>query len=208
MSFVRRYSRFVLFFVLLVVAAPVLMLWFKPVPSVLGGFDIAALVFIVALIRTLGDDRADEMRQRASDNEPDQYILSLVGGVVFAVVVVAVGLELSDSHARDVALSGGTLILAWAFGNILFALHYAHAFYSSGNDGKDRGGLDFPGDAPPGYWDFAYFAFVLGMTFQVSDVEITGSGLRRVALVHSMIAFLFNIGVIALTVSLIGNLLK
>ena len=208
MSFVRRYARFVLFFVVLIVASPLLMLWFKPVPSLLGGFDIAALVFITALIWTLSDVPADEIRQRAADNEPDQHILSLVGGVVFVIVVVAVGLELSDTRARDVALSGGTLLLAWAFGNILFALHYAHAFYTSGDGDKDRGGLDFPGDAPPGYWDFAYFAFVLGMTFQVSDIDITSPRLRRVALVHSIIAFIFNIGVIALTVSLIGNLLK
>ena len=206
MSFIGRYRRFVLFFVVLIVTTPLLCLKFKFVASLLTGFDIAALSFIAALIRSFGDDKAAEMRQRASDNEPDQHILIFIAMIVLGIIMVAVWLELTDSHGRDLALSGGTLLLAWAFGNTMFALHYAHAYYVR-DGGKDSKRLEFPGDEPPVYWDFAYFAFVLGMTFQVSDVQIADRALRKVALVHSILAFLFNIGVIALTVSLIGNAL-
>ncbi len=209
MSFIRRYARFMAFLAVFAIATALLSLRFTFVTALLAGFDLGALVFIGALIRTLGDDKVEDMQQRAAENEPDQHILSLLGALVFIVVMAAVGHELANSHARDLALSGATLMLAWAFGNMLFALHYAHAYYidDGKGEGKAAGGLDFPGDAPPLYWDFAYFAFVLGMTFQVSDVEITASKLRRVALIHSMLAFLFNIGVIALTVSLIGDML-
>ena len=214
MSFIRRYARFMAFLGVTVIATGLLSLRFSFITALLSGFDLGALVFIGAMVKTLGDDRVDDMRQRAAENEPDQHILSVLGALVFCVVMAAVGHELVNSHARDLLLSGATLMLAWAFGNLLFALHYAHAYYLDG-DAKDEktgkpqaaGGLDFPGEAPPLYWDFAYFAFVLGMTFQVSDVEITASKLRRVALLHSVLAFLFNIGVIALTVSLIGNML-
>ena len=211
MSIFRRYVRFVIFFAVLIVATPLLAIKFEWVPSLLGAFDLAALTFITILIRSFGNDEADEMRRRAAENEPDQHILIVIAMVVLAVIITAVGLELTNSHGRDLALSGATLLLAWTFGNIMFALHYAHAYYvsdkSRDGDGKDAEGLVFPGDAPPVYWDFAYFSFVLGMTFQVSDVEITTPRLRRVALVHSILAFLFNIGVLALTVSLVGNAL-
>ncbi len=209
MSFIRRYARFMAFLGVTAVTTALLSLRFTFVTALLAGFDLGALVFIGALIRTLGNDKAEDMQQRAAENEPDQHILSLLGALVFIVVMAAVGHELANKQARDLALSGATLMLAWTFGNVLFALHYAHAYYIDGDkeSGKPAAGLDFPGDAAPLYWDFAYFAFVLGMTFQVSDVEITASKLRRVALLHSVIAFLFNIGVIALTVSLIGDML-
>ena len=70
-----------------------------------------------------------------------------------------------------------------------------------------RGGLDFPGGEPPDYWDFLYFAVVIGMTFQVSDVQITDRSLRRLALVHGMLGFLFNTVIVALTVNLAAGLL-
>ena len=207
MNFIRRYARFAAFLATALVAGGLLAIRFEPVTALLGGFDIGALVFIAALGLTLFSERVDDMRRRAGENESDQHVLSLLGGVVFIVVLVAVGHEIVNSRARDLLLSGATLMLAWVFGNLLFMMHYAHAYYLA-QDGKDAGGLDFPGDAPPNYWDFTYFAFVLGMTFQVSDVEIETTGLRRAALLHGLLGFLFNIGVVALTVSILGNALK
>ena len=69
------------------------------------------------------------------------------------------------------------------------------------------GGLDFPGGLSPDYWDFFYFALVLGMTFQVSDVQITSRKLRRLAAAHGLIGFLFNAVIIALTVNIAASLL-
>ncbi len=97
-----------------------------------------------------------------------------------------------------------TLFLSWLFTNSVFALHYAHLYYLA-NEAGDRGGLAFPNTSEPSYWDFAYFSFTLGMTFQTSDVAITGSHMRKVVLTQSTAAFVFNIGVIAFTVNTIGQ---
>lgn len=204
MNLARRYARFALFFSVFAAGTAALAWRTKLAPATLGGFDLGVATFLIAFIASLGGEGADDMRRRAAENEPDHLILLLIAAVVAAVVVVAVGFELTTPGGGNLALAGGTLFAAWVFGNMLFALHYAHAYYL--NDGKrDRGGLDFPGDGDPTYWDFAYFAFVLGMTFQVSDVSITSRTLRRVALIHSLIAFWFNLAVIALTVSLVGQ---
>ena len=85
----------------------------------------------------------------------------------------------------------------------MFALHYAHEFYR--DTGSERPGLDFPGNVDPDYWDFVYFAFVIGMTFQVSDVQIDSRAIRRVALAQAVIAFFFNVIVLALSVNIIAS---
>ncbi len=88
--------------------------------------------------------------------------------------------------------------------NTIFALHYAHEFY--GDWGGKGSGLDFPGTREPDYWDFFYFAFVIGMTFQVSDVQITSRRIRRLALFHALIAFAFNTAIVALSINIISGL--
>lgn len=92
-----------------------------------------------------------------------------------------------------------SIVLSWLYLNMIFALHYAHGYYSHRN--ALHKGLDFPGKEDPDYWDFAYFALVLGMTFQVSDVQIVSRRMRRTALVHSVIAFFFNVFIIAISVN-------
>ena len=99
-----------------------------------------------------------------------------------------------------------TLLLIWLFANSVYMLHYAHAFYLENHEqGGDRGGIDFPKTRHPDYWDFAYFSFTLGMTFQTSDTDITSTQVRKIALLHSFAAFVFNIGVIAFTINVLGG---
>ncbi len=95
-------------------------------------------------------------------------------------------------------------MLSWALVHTFFTFHYAHLYYSP----KSKKELDFPGDEEPDYLDFAYFSFVIGCTFQVSDVEITGKKFRRLVLLHGLLAFLLNTFVIALCISIISNLIK
>jgi uncharacterized membrane protein len=97
-----------------------------------------------------------------------------------------------------------TLTIAWLFGNMVCALHYAHMFYDPAPGGGDHAGLVFPGTERPDFQDFCYFASVLGMTFQVSDVQIVSSRIRRAATVHALVAFFFNIGVVALAVNVVA----
>ncbi len=105
-----------------------------------------------------------------------------------------------------------TIVLSWAFIHTIFALHYAHDYYSSKSAGTANGaplykGLAFPGGAMPTYLDFAYFSFTIGMTFQVSDVQITDPAMRRLALTHGIISFFYATGILALTVNMVAGLL-
>jgi uncharacterized membrane protein len=104
-----------------------------------------------------------------------------------------------------------TVVLSWAFMHTIFALHYAHDYYLdvAVADAKDTAPshcLIFPGKQAPGYSDFLYFAFTIGMTFQVSDVQITDPEIRRVALGHGIAAFFYTTGILALAISLVASL--
>lgn len=107
-----------------------------------------------------------------------------------------------------IALSLLAVISSWAVVHTVFGLHYAHTFYGDSEDPKRHaGGLEFPNEPAPGYLDFAYFSFVIGMTFQVSDVQITSGGLRQLALVHGILSFAFNTIILALTINTVSALL-
>jgi uncharacterized membrane protein len=100
------------------------------------------------------------------------------------------------------------VISSWAVVHTVFGLRYAHTYYGDGEDPRRHaGGLDFPGERAPDYMDFAYFSFVIGMTFQVSDVQITSRGLRQLVLVHGILSFAFNTIILALTINTLSALL-
>ncbi|WP_347567063.1 DUF1345 domain-containing protein [Sphingopyxis sp. YF1] len=175
--------------------------------ALLIGFDAAAFVFLVSVVPLLSGD-ADAMRRRSEENDANRAGLLAVSVLLSLVVLFAVGALIADPGSigrGDVVLIIVTLVLAWLFANMVFTLHYAHLFYLRAK-GRDRGGLEMPGTAEPDYWDFLYFAFTLGMTFQTSDVSITGAHMRRVVLGHCMAAFLFNMGILAFTVNALGGL--
>lgn len=111
---------------------------------------------------------------------------------------------------EHVFLSVLTIICSWLLMHTMFALHYAHSYYYSNSKSPSEswaGGLDFPGEKQPDYWDFLYFSFVIGMTSQVSDVEISSRSLRRQALVHGVVSFIFNTVILALSINLIAGLI-
>jgi uncharacterized membrane protein len=174
--------------------------------SVLIGFDIAAALFLLSLAPLL-DDRTEEMRQRSEENDANRAGLLALTALVLMVILIAVASELAGRPSGTaVALVIGTLTLAWLFANTVWALHYAHVYYSDADaDQKDDGGLGFPNCEEPSYWDFLYFSFTLGMTFQTSDVTITSARMRRIALGQCMAAFVFNLGVLAFTINVLGN---
>ncbi|ABQ68482.1 DUF1345 domain-containing protein [Rhizorhabdus wittichii] len=171
------------------------------------GFDIGAVVFLLSCLPLLG--RApDAMRESAERNDANRVTLLAITGTVCSVILVAIAEELSARSTASPSIVGliiGTLLVAWLFSNMIYALHYAHLFYSRGEHGKDAGGLGFPSEDEPDYWDFIYFAFTLGMTFQTSDVEIGGRAIRRVVILHCFAAFVFNIGVLAFTINVLGG---
>jgi uncharacterized membrane protein len=99
--------------------------------------------------------------------------------------------------------------LGWFLIHTLFVFRYAHLYYfDSDRDGTAQRGLTFPGTTDPDDYDFAYFSFVVGMTFQVSDVQITDPGVRTVVLVHAILSFAYNTAILALVVNLASGLLN
>jgi uncharacterized membrane protein len=176
--------------------------------GVLTGFDVAAAVFLGSLLPLFGQD-VDAIRRTAAQNDANRVLLLAVTGVVMAAVLTAVGAELQKGDplsGQEKALVVGTLALAWLFSNMVYALHYAHLFYSRarGTDG-DEGGVDFSGSGKPVYSDFVYFAFTLGMTFQTSDTAVTTTRVRRIVTAHCFAAFVFNLGVLAFTINVLGS---
>jgi uncharacterized membrane protein len=199
--------RFIAFATLAIVGGGVGSLWLGWRHGVMAGFDLGALTFLLSCIPLLNNEAA-EMRAAAKRNDANRAALLAITGGVMAVILVAVASEFLQKQAAQpfsVVLILATLILAWLFSNIVYALHYAHMFYSSGTDGKDEGGLDFPGTKEPDYWDFIYFSVCLGMTFQTSDVEMTNGRFRRVSTFHCLAAFVFNLGVLAFSINILGS---
>jgi uncharacterized membrane protein len=175
--------------------------------ALLIGFDVAAFVFLVAAIPLLRAD-AEAMRRAAKANDANRVALLAITVLLSLVILIAIGTLIASRatlYRADVALIVTTLALTWLFANTVFTLHYAHLFYLQ-SDGSDRRGLEVPRVREPGYWDFLYFSFTLGMTFQTSDITIDGAHMRKVALVHCMVAFLFNMGVLAFAVNALGGL--
>ena len=199
--------RFLLFLVVLAVGVPVAHSWLGWGEALMAGFDVAALVFFIA-IAELFNDEADEMREAARRNDANRFLLLVLSTAVSLVILVAVASELKQKQAPDpwsIALTIVTLLLAWLFSNMIYALHYAHLFYGDSGQDKDCGGIDFPGTDEPDYWDFVYFSFTLGMTFQTSDSDIESGMIRRIVTLHCLAAFIFNLGVIAFTINVLGS---
>jgi uncharacterized membrane protein len=174
--------------------------------GVMIGFGAGAGLFLLSALPLLRH-RSDDMRRSASRNDANRLLLLFLTLAVSLVVLVAVASELMQGETPDqgsIGLIVGTLALCWVFSNTIYALHYAHLYYRAG-DGGDAGGLQFPETPEPDYWDFVYFAFCLGMTFQTSDVTVTDRGLRKVVTLHCLAAFVFNLGIVAFTINVLGG---
>jgi uncharacterized membrane protein len=172
-------------------------------------FDAAAVIFLATLIPLLRGTDPDTMREHAAKNDANRPLILVVTTFLTFVAMAAISGELDGARSGQgpafIKLVC-TLLLIWLFANSMYALHYAHAYYTRSDETeRDVGGIEFPGTKTPAYDDFMYFAFTLGMTFQTSDTNITAPGIRRIALLHSFAAFVFSIGVIAFTINVLGG---
>ena len=179
------------------------------------GWDIGVLAYLLLAAWSFVTTRPDQMPARAEAQQEGEWTIF---GLTLAVVIVsfvAVSSEFAaikgaSGAARqwEVTLVAMTLLLSWLITHVTFAFRYAHEFYARDRGGPDVDrGLEFPGEQKPDYLDFLYFALVLGMTFQVSDVQITSRTLRRVATLHGLLAFLFNTVIVAFTVNIAAGLM-
>jgi uncharacterized membrane protein len=174
--------------------------------AILLAFDVAVLLFLAAIGWQFARAKQETIRRyaRAADENYWGFLLISVASATIALLALAVQLHASEHGGMgQIVLAACTLVLVWLFINTVFALHYAHEFYGEGDD--KHWGLDFPGTDEPDYWDFMYFSLCVGMTFQVSDVEITERGIRHVVTVQSVVAFFFNVVIIALSVNVVAG---
>ncbi len=178
-------------------------------------WDIGALVLIILWSVTMLRTRPVQMPAHAKaqqDGEWTVFGISLAAIVASVFVVVIefknIGSLKGEPKLFHLLLVIVTLLLSWLTTQLIFALRYAHEYYSysDGSEAMD-GGLDFPREPEPDYFDFLYFSMVLGMTFQVSDVNITARKLRRLATLHGFVGFTFNTVILALTVNIAAGLL-
>jgi uncharacterized membrane protein len=182
--------------------------WSASLSAILA-WDAAVVCFLGLTFRVIVDHSVDSIRRRAARLDTAAWVMMLL--VVLAACISLFGLALAF-HGADGALpnhptlrlllAGFTVLGSWSLIHTIFALHYAHLFY-----GKVEGGLIFPGGGDPDYWDFLYYSFVVGMTCQVSDVQVAAAPLRRLTLVHGALSFFFNTIILALAVSVGAGLL-
>ena len=192
--------------IFLVALALLLHAGLRPASAVLLGFDLAAVVFLSLFARLFNRATPSRMRSQAQALDTGRWGVLWGGVLLAAVVLAALGNELhaaSGSGPLELAVGVLSVVLSWLFLNVMFAVHYAHGYY--GDYGDKHAGLEFPHTPKPDYWDFTYFSIVIGMCFQVSDVQITSKYLRRVVLLHSVIAFFFNVFIIAITVNIVAG---
>lgn len=177
-------------------------------------WDVGVLVFLAASAQLFATKSADAMPAAAEAQQEGEWTIFWITLAVVLVSFVAVSGEFAAikgagaSKAREIALVAVTLLLSWLVTHVTFAYRYAHEFYARDNGGPDVDrGLIFPEENEPDYLDFLYFSLVLGMTFQVSDVQISSRKLRRVATLHGLLSFLFNTVIVAFTVNIAAGLM-
>ncbi len=189
--------------------------WLIGMTRTVAAYDAGAVV-IIAMFWFIGMHRdPSDTACRAALEDPGRnvvlfLVLVSVGfGLVAAVSILGRGPHVASANEKAIAYALGLLAIVggWVLIHTIFVFRYAHLYYfDSDDDGSAQRGLDFPGTPEPNDFDFAYFSFVIGMTFQVSDVAIKDSGVRRVALLHALISFAYNTTIVALVINILSGL--
>lgn len=190
-------------------------------------WDVATFVYLALAWQTMLRANAGYTRQHAIDQDQSGYVIFLFVVLAACAGLVSIGFMVSMlkdldfwSRAGHLTLAVLALLSAWLLIHTVFAFHYARLFYTGlhsrqtfrGDASQTRENtaeleLLFPGGKDPDYLDFAYYSFVVGMTTQVSDVTITSSRMRRLTLMHSILSFIFNIAVGALSINIIASVI-
>ena len=175
-----------------------------PRQSVAGdAFFVSYLMMIFGLVRRF---TPSDMRRRAESRDEGIALIVLMTMAAIVLSLDAIFSLLNSSVEKDVlrlVLAGISVPLGWTTLHTIMAFHYAHLFYArhAVNRQNDAGGLSFPDSPEPGIWDFLYYSFVVGMTAQVSDVQVENTEMRRITLMHGVVSFFFNAVIIALAVN-------
>jgi uncharacterized membrane protein len=201
MSLAPRHGRFLVAFALGIAAGVAAwLLSVAPDFALLAAADVFFLVYLALTARIIGTTSAHDLRRHAEEDDEGVALILLLAalavGVSISAIFLVLNAEASSLLARLTALI--SLPLGWATLHTLLAFHYAYLHYRANAPGE---GLRFPGKGDPDAWDFLYASFTIGMTAQVSDVEVTTRSLRRAVLVHGVASFFYNTGILALAVN-------
>lgn len=183
----------------------------RPVTRSLVGWNIGIGLYVVLAVEMMARANVHEIRRRAATQDDGAIvilILTVAAALASLFAIIALlgppGIGGAQRRSAELILATITIVLSWVFIHTMFALHYAHEFY----DQTGVPGLAFPGgEGEPDYWDFVYFALVIGMTAQVADVGITTKEIRRTVTAHGVVSFFFNVALLALMVNIAASVL-
>ena len=179
-------------------------------------WDAAVFIFLWLTWLVIARCHAANMRATVLANDQGRIAILVLGLVAIAASIAAIFFLLekpkngSGPAALDVTFAAATIACSWLLMHVMFALHYAHRFYRDNPKTAEEdatGGLSFPGGQDPDYWDFLYFSFVIGMTSQVSDVQVTSRGMRRLVMLHGVLSFAFYTVILALSINIVAGLI-
>jgi uncharacterized membrane protein len=182
---------------------------------VVAGWDLGAVTYLGLAWMLVSASDAKMTRDHVLSQDLSGYLIFLFVVGASCASIVALGFVVGPirtlpfwGRAWHLLLTVGALVSSWLLIHTVFAFHYAHRFYAGphGRDSREPP-LQFPGGREPDFMDFMYYSFVVGMTSQVADVAIASHSMRRLTMVHGILAFLFNIAVLALSINIFASVL-
>lgn len=185
----------------------------RSLKGVIAG-DIAFAVYFVLSLRLMSAFSHEIVRRRAARQDEGRLVILCIVLLAIGASLVAIGGLLAEAKTvtgqaklLHVLLAVVTVMLSWLVTQVVFTFHYAHEYYRPEESGEHSGGLEFPNDDCPDYWDFFYYATSIGATSQTSDVSIQTKELRRLTTLHAIVSFFFNTAVLALAINIGSSLL-
>jgi uncharacterized membrane protein len=191
------------------VFAAVIWRYTMPAPALLMGWDAAAVIYLVMVWVAVYRMNAEVTARMAGREDPSNPVAEIVvvtasiaALVAVAFALVRAGQTTGSTKALLIGLGVVSVVVSWLVVHTVYMLRYARGYY-----GEPRGGISFNEEDDPAYLDFAYFSFTIGMTFQVSDTNITRKDIRRLALHHALLSYLFGAVILATAINVFASLL-
>lgn len=184
------------------------LIYWRPSTSAILGWDAFSLFYIAFILKKAVSEPVEGIRKHAAQYDEGASIILLLSVIAAGVSVAAIVFEIVSASKQDrygafqICLAAATILLSWTFVHTIFAIHYAHSFYTK----KNGECLEFPGEKNPNYMDFFYFSFVIGCACATADVNILSRRARTLAMMHGIIAFFFNTAVLALSINIAAGL--
>jgi len=185
-----------------------------PLTRGLAAWDAGIVGYLATLFWLLRHATPDKIAAKVAATDEGRFFILFISLLAFVLSIAAIVAEAGQAaaaHGADkperVAFVLITVALSWLFVHTAFANHYAHEFYGQSATNEARGGLIFPGDLDPNFWDFLHFGLVIGVANQTADIQISSKAIRNVVTVHGIIAFVFNTVILALAINFAASMI-